>query len=266
MKTAIGTRWMLALLALGGSAVAAAPAAADGRAFQQAGDMRVDLAWAGDRDAPRAIALHVRTGAARTVARGLQRGGWAIPPAGPVVALRQLDGRGAPEATADLTTGGVRCCLRTHIVGWDADAGRHVRVVQDWGAGGYRVAHLDGDRRPELVSADDRLGFGVATPELVMPIRVWAYRAGALRDVTARHRRAVAADLNRAWVALGELRRRGGDPRAAIAAYLADARVLGRGAAARGHVVALYDGPAAARFVDRAGDRITALGYPGGAR
>ena len=234
MSTGTGIRAAaVAAVAALALAAGAGTAAADGSAFQRVGDARVDLTWTGTRAAPRAIALRVRVGPRPLVARGLQRGGWGIPPAGPIVGLRDLDGDGTLEATADLTSGGLRCCLRTHIVRWDADAGAHRRIVHDWRAGGYRLARLDRDRALEFVSADERLEFGAPPPAQLKPIRIWNYRDGAMHDVTASHRRAVAADLNHAWAMIGRLRRAGVDPRDAIAAYLADARLLGRADAAR---------------------------------
>jgi hypothetical protein len=193
--------------------------------------------------------------------RGLHRGGWGVPAAGPIVAMRDLDHDGEPEAIADLTSG-VRCCLRSHIVHWLPDEGRHRRTVHDWGAAGYRTADLNRDRRPEFISADDRLRFGVPARALRMPIRIHAYRSGRMLDVTRAFPARVRADMGAHWRAIAMLERAGAPTRAAAAAYLADAHLIGVGDAARARLRARLTGPSDARFLDTLDRRLAALGYP----
>src|SRR5690606_25290901 len=58
---------------------------------------------------------------------------------------------------------------------------------------------------------------------------IWSFRAGVMRDVTRSHRAAVRADMVAHRDEADALMRRGLNPRGAIAAYLADARILGGG-------------------------------------
>jgi hypothetical protein len=247
-----------AVLSLAG----AQSALADGRAWATAGDAAIEVSWTGTRAAPTSLVMTVTHGETVTRYRGLQRGGWAVSAAGPIVRLRDLDRDGRIEALADLTRGAVRCCRRTHIVGWLPREGAHRRVVHDWGAGGYRTADLNRDRRPEFISADDRLRFGVPAAAARMPIRIHAYRYGRMLDVTRSHRARVRADMAAHRRALGALDPGAAPARAAAAAYLADAHLLGVADAARTRLRARAATPAWSRFLVSLDRRLAALGYP----
>src|SRR5262249_46974172 len=67
---------------------------------------------------------------------------------------RDLDGDREPEVLVELYTNGAHCCTITLIYRWDPRTNRYVSATRNWGDPGYRLADLDGDGRPELVSAD----------------------------------------------------------------------------------------------------------------
>lgn len=264
MRVAVGRRMRGAIAATTAvlSLTCAQSALADGRAWLSGGETGVELTWTGMRAAPTSVVMAVTRAEVVTRYRGLQRGGWRVPPGGAIVILRDLDRNGEPEALADLTTGGVRCCLRSHIVRWLPGERVHRRLVHDWGAAGYRMADLNRDRRPEFVSADDRLQFGVPAPALRMPIRIHAYRAGRMIDVTRSHPARVRADMAGHWRALAVLDRAGAPTRAAAAAYLADAHLLGVADPARERLRRRFTASADIRFLETLDRRLAALGYP----
>ncbi len=239
--------------------VVAGPASA-GRAWTTVGDMSAELRWEGKRAAPASVTLMVSRGEARSTIRSLAGRRWGIAPGMPL-AVRDLDRDGTREVLVDLTTGGVRCCQRTVIAGAsDGDEGERL-TVHDWGAAGYRLTDLNRDGRPEFVSADVRLtGLpGVGARAQRFPVRIWSYRAGEMRDVTRAHRREIRRDMLGHLAEIGTLERRGANPRGAIAAYLADARLLGSGAGAWARMRARDDAPGAERFYAALSGRLDAM-------
>jgi hypothetical protein len=257
-----GTRAAIAAGTAALSLAGAQGALGDGRAWLSGGGKGVELAWTGMRAEPSALTMSVTHDGTVTRFRGLQRGGWGVPAAGRIVVLRDLDRDAEPEAIADLTTGGERRRLRSHIVHWLPDERRHRRIIHDWGRAGYRTADLNRDRRPEFISADDRLRFGVPARALRMPIRIHAYRSGRMIEVTRAFPARVRADMAGHWRAIAALGRAGAPTRAAAAAYLADAHLLGVAKTARARLRARFTGPSDVRFLDTLDRRLAALGYP----
>jgi hypothetical protein len=210
---------------------------------------------------------------------GCEPGESPDPTAARVAALRvtDLDGDGEVEVLVDRNDGFSPCCtLETAIVRRDASTGAYVELRQRWGDR-YRIADLDGDRRPELISGDLRFyeRFASRLVGFQLPVQVLALRGAGLVDVTGAHpgpvRRQVGrlARLLRQTAAIADGRRPGNRvlARAALrpqlAAYAADERMLGRRAVgdrrvahevARGRVTARFQS-ALMRFLSSMGYR-----------
>lgn len=261
-----GVRAAMAAAVLAGGVVAlgvgATGAAGAGSAFVRGGGVEADVRWTGDRAEPRAMVLRVRAGDRAARIGGLQRRGFGIPPAGPFLRLANLDRARGFEVVLQTTTGGIRCCLRTHIVRVEPD-GSLALTVRRWGQAGYRLADLNRDRAAEFLGGDERVlaGLRVPPPAAVYPIRIWALRDGRLRDVTRAFPRHVRADMRSHWRTLGALVRAGATPRAGIASYLATAMLLGVEDAALARLRSRLGDPADRADIDRIDTRLRALGY-----
>jgi hypothetical protein len=143
------------------------------------------------------------------------------------VAVRDLDRDGEPEVVVEAFTGGAHCCLVLYAYRWNGTT--YVSRRLDGASSGYRWADLDGDRRPEWVSADARFeGLFTAYANSVEPIRIYTYRNGVFVPVTRSFRDAIRADERDAWSVY--VRNRGSrDIRGALAAWAADKYLLGEG-------------------------------------
>src|SRR3954463_2206659 len=71
--------------------------------------------------------------------------------------VRDLDGDADPEVLVDTYTGGAHCCIVTPIFRWAGDGYR--RLTGFFGNVGYTLDDLDGDGRPEFVTADDSFAY-----------------------------------------------------------------------------------------------------------
>ncbi|MEA2191895.1 MAG: hypothetical protein QOI73_2016 [Solirubrobacteraceae bacterium] len=235
-------RWPLpsALLALACSLILAAPAGAQTAAGSKTvslGTVSATLSWqaGGDYVATEPRLRIVRAGATVLDAPLDQEcmlcNGVADPES--AVGLVDLDADGEPEVLVDLYTGGAHCCSTTLI--WylkSQSAQDYGRRVASWGNQGHRVKDLDGDGRPELISADDRFAYTyTAFAFSWFPPLVYDWRDQALVDATRRFPKVVRADLAAIRKALPGARR-DGDPRGLIAAYVADEFLLGHRRAA----------------------------------
>ena len=139
--------------------------------------------------------------------------------------VRDLDGDREPEVLADFYSGGAHCCTYSAI--YRFVRGRYVHATVSWGNPGYRLAGLDRDPRPELVTADDRFNYAFTAYAFSRaPIRVLSYDRGRLRDVTRRFAGAIAADAA-AQLRVYRTRQARADARGVLAAYVADEALLG---------------------------------------
>lgn len=241
---------------------AGAVQAVAGTAWSTRGTAGVELEWAGKRAAPTSLTITATRDGHVTTFSGLRRGGWGVPADATIVAVRDLDRDGEPELLANLTRRGERGARRTVVVRWVPAEGRHRLTSHDWGTADHRLRDLDGDGRPEFVSQDARwAGFAGRSADARLPVRIWRFDAGEMVDVTRRFRREVRADMATHWRAIAAAERRGDSPRAAIAAYMADAHLMGRPAAAWTRVRARHTAPGATRFVAALQRRLVTLGY-----
>ncbi len=147
--------------------------------------------------------------------------------------VRDLDGDGEPEVMLLLNSNGAHCCAWSRIYRYDRardtyDVDRHF-----WGNGGAEpvLRDLDGDRRPEWLSLDDRFSEAfVSFAGSARPAQIWSYRRGALRDVTRRYPARIRRDAATLWRAYR--RHRGTNARGILPAWMADQYLLGRQASA----------------------------------
>jgi hypothetical protein len=197
----------------------------------------VDLSYRHGRHEDRSVRIEIRRrgrlGLSAPVDRFACRGCAPIDPVvfGDPLSIRDLDGDGEPEVLLDLFTGGAHCCFYTVIFRYYRGTYRGRFVL--WGDPGSEVDDLEGDGRPELVSADDRFAYAFTDyADSVLPVQVWRYDHGELRDVSASYKvtlRSEAADLWRTYLSG---RRDRDDPRGVLAAWVADEVRLGRSAQA----------------------------------
>jgi hypothetical protein len=155
----------------------------------------------------------------------------ATPPASSLT-VRDLDGDGEPEVLVDLYTGGAHCCFSTWFYRWDPAAGAYAKRVHGWGDPSYRIGDLRHDGRPELITADDRFAYAFTCFACsLLPIRIFSYEAGHLRDVSRKFPTRLHSDAREARrIYERERRRKEADVRGILPAYLADEYRLGHGA------------------------------------
>jgi hypothetical protein len=156
---------------------------------------------------------------------------YGVGPAGygnrPSVFVRDLDGDGEPEVLLDLYWGGAHCCFWSRIYRYDVGAARYRVSLHFWGDPSYRLRDVDGDGRPEFVTADDRFAYRFAAFAFSgMPIQIWSYRAGKFINVTRRFPKLIAKDAAKQWRSYPGLRK-WHETRGYIAAWAADEYSLG---------------------------------------
>jgi hypothetical protein len=158
------------------------------------------------------------------------------------IAVADLEGDGEPEVLVDRSDGFTPCCtLETAILRRNPATGAYGELDRHWGES-YRVAELDGDRRPELITGDLRFyeRFAPRVAGFQLPVKILQLRGPVLVDVTRAHRAQVRRHtaslgrLIRATDAIADGRRAGNRTiarvalRPQLAAYAAEERVLGR--------------------------------------
>jgi hypothetical protein len=145
------------------------------------------------------------------------------------VTVRDIDGDGELDVVADFYTGGAHCCFFSLIFGYRPGSDTFGSIQHAWGDPGYGFEDYDHDGTVEFLTADDRFAYAFTCYACsLLPIQIWHYRSGALVDVTRAFPRQVRADASRSWrLYLRERRRRDGDVRGILAAYLADKYLLG---------------------------------------
>jgi hypothetical protein len=230
-----------ALFAVAFSLIAAAPADAQvaaGSKTLTSGPVTATLSWKGGETIV-ATDPHLRidrdgaTLLERDLAKECQLCNGVGAPA-EALHLTDLDADGEPEVLVDLYTGGAHCCATALI--WFYDGSRYRRRVLGLGDQGYRLKDLDADRRPEIITADDRFAYAfTAFAYSWFPPLVYDWRDHGFVDVTRRFPDRIRADLAAIRKLLPRARREG-DPRGLVAAYVADEYLLGRAKAARAYL------------------------------
>jgi hypothetical protein len=150
-----------------------------------------------------------------------------------------LNGDGEPEVVVDLYTGGAHCCTIALVYGFSPGSGTYERAVENFLDAGYVLEDMNGDGVPEFKSFDARFAsLFLPYAGSVLPVRIFNYGPGGVVDTTRSfpdHIRAHARSLRRLYDRMR--RRRGGDVRSVLAAYVAEKYLLGEGAA--GYALAL---------------------------
>jgi streptogramin lyase len=145
--------------------------------------------------------------------------------------VRDLDGDREPEVMLVLNWNGTHCCFWSRIYEFDLARNTYAAHNRFWGNAGAEpvLRDLNGDRRPEFLSLDDRFSERFTSfAGSVSPIQIWSYRHGKLRDVTRRYPRLIRRDAARIWRLY--LKYRKGDVRGILPAWMADEYLLGRAA------------------------------------
>ena len=142
-----------------------------------------------------------------------------------------LDADGEPEVLVDAYTGGAHCCAQTEILRFNATT--YAPFETSWGNIGYDLEDLDGDGRPEFVTADDAFSYAFSSyagsfhPPLVLDYDVTA--KGSFRDVTRRFPALTRKNARDALHTLARARHDHFETLGPVAAYVADLYLLGRG-------------------------------------
>ena len=147
--------------------------------------------------------------------------------------VRDLDGDGEPEAMLVLNSNGAHCCAWSRIYRYDRARNTYDIARHFWGSGGAEpvLRDLDGDRRPEFLSLDDRFSDQfVSFASSARPAQIWSYRRGTLRDVTRRYPDRIHRDAATLWRAYRKDRKT--NARGILPAWMADQYLLGRQASA----------------------------------
>ena len=148
----------------------------------------------------------------------------------PLVRIRDLDEDGEPEVWIDTYSGGAHCCLESRFFRWLPSRAAYRATRHAWRDTGYRRLRIDGDDRPELVSADARFGYVfTAFAASAFPIQIWHFERGRLVDVTRSFPSRIERDADQLWRAYLRFRAGRDDPRGVLAAWAADQYLLERG-------------------------------------
>ena len=146
----------------------------------------------------------------------------------PSLLVLDLDGDREQEVVFVFWTGGAHCCTHTYIYDYAPRQQTYRRVNGNW-AESYRLTRLDQNRIPEFVSSDNRFDYTFAShASSAEPIQIWHLRKGRLQDVTRRFRHQIAVNEQFHWRRYLRERKRGGEVRGLLAAYLADTYLLGK--------------------------------------
>jgi hypothetical protein len=166
------------------------------------------------------------------------------PDAYSIMHVADLDADGEPEVLFDTYSGGAHCCITTRFFTYRPSTSSYARASsQYWGNGGYEVKDLDGDGRLELSGNDDVFAYAFSSyaasafpPKIIRYARVAGSEKSTLKDVTRRFPAVIRADAARRLKAIRRTKP-ADDPtheiQGAIAAYVADQYLLGKGSVGR---------------------------------
>lgn len=146
----------------------------------------------------------------------------------PKLVVRDLDADAEPDVILDTYTGGAHCCDESRFFRYIPAERRYRTTFHSWGNVGYRLKDVDRDRRPELVSADDRFAYAFTSfAGSFFPLQIWHFDHGRLRDVTRSFATVIERDADDLWRTYAKIRRERTDVRGVLAAWMADQYLLG---------------------------------------
>lgn len=163
-----------------------------------------------------------------------------------ILNVADLDADGEPEVFFDVFSGGAHCCTTTRFYTWRSTLGTYRRAPSTyWGNAGYEVVDLDGDGRLELSGRDDAFAYAFASyAGSAFPPKILRYEGNpatgvsTLTDVTRRFPTVLRADAARlrSIIRKAKPRKRFYEYQGALAAYVADEYLLGKGSVGRAEV------------------------------
>lgn len=179
----------------------------------------------------------------------------------PPLIVRDLDGDGEPEVLVRLYSTGAHCCLRS-VIASVAPGGSYGLSTQNWLDASWTLNDLDADGIPEFVSWDPRWGYWATSyAESARPLRIWSFGGGALVDTTANHRPQLLKDQAQQLRRFQAGRNRQSEGFGPLAAYMADAYVLGTQRAGWLRIYSAYRHRGRERFFAALRSKLAALGY-----
>ncbi len=169
------------------------------------------------------------------------------------IAIRDLDMDGVPEVVFQWFTGGAHCCVEAWILTTSPGAYDvpDRRVFRDWADHGFTIRQLNAGGSPlELVSDDASFDYEFSSyAGHHSPPQIFNLVHGKLQDVTRSFPAVIRSDQRFALTQFREtVRAYPDEARGALAAYVADAYLLGRPAPAWASVRRLDRGPNPVRF------------------
>ena len=148
----------------------------------------------------------------------------------PPLIVRDLDADGEPEVVYSAYTGGAHCCSVAQVFELSPGASGYTAVGRFFGDPGFGIEDLDGDGRPEIVTADDAFAYRFTAYLFSgLPLSVLRYDHGRFVDVTRSFPRLLQPEARQFWRAYKDLRKNRDDSaRGMAAAWAADQYRLGK--------------------------------------
>jgi len=106
-----------------------------------------------------------------------------------------LESSGEPDVLVHLFSGGAHCCSIVEIYRWNPETSTYSVLEHSWGDPNARLVDLRHNGQLEFVTADDRFAYAFASYGFSgLPVQVFAYRGGALVDVTRSYPSLISSD------------------------------------------------------------------------
>jgi hypothetical protein len=142
----------------------------------------------------------------------------------PPLRVTDLDADGEPEVIYSAFTGGAHCCSVAQVYRLNADASGYSASEHNFGDPGFSLKDLDGDGRPEWLTADDLFAYRFTAYAFSgLPVQILRYGDGRFSDVTNSYPGTLDHDLDRWWKRYTRVRRhKDGTELGPVSAWAAD--------------------------------------------